>query len=152
MNDQETQETQDVVGQDAPETQDAGQTTPEAQAASQETPEAQAAPEPQAGAQDSPDTQPETQDAQDAAPAAQETADAGQAQATQEASQPPTQEKEPTQEKKEGFGDILAAFEKDAPAKREGPAVGGKVSGKILSLGEEWIFVDLGAKAEGRIG
>ncbi|MFL6196731.1 MAG: 30S ribosomal protein S1 [Thermoanaerobaculia bacterium] len=56
-----------------------------------------------------------------------------------------------TQEK-EDFGQILAEFEQEAPAKSEGPAVGQKVSGKILSIGEEWVFVDIGSKAEARIG
>jgi small subunit ribosomal protein S1 len=48
------------------------------------------------------------------------------------------------------FGQILAAFEGDAP-KSEAPAVGQKVKGKILSVTEEWAFLDLGGKAEGRI-
>jgi small subunit ribosomal protein S1 len=55
-----------------------------------------------------------------------------------------------TQEKEE-FGQILAEFEQEAPAKRDDPAVGAKVSGKILSVGEESVFVDLGGKSEGRI-
>ncbi|HKI00920.1 MAG TPA: S1 RNA-binding domain-containing protein [Thermoanaerobaculia bacterium] len=54
-------------------------------------------------------------------------------------------------EKTEDFGQILAEFEQEAPAKRNDPAVGQKVSGSILSIGEEWVFVDLGAKSEGRI-
>jgi small subunit ribosomal protein S1 len=48
------------------------------------------------------------------------------------------------------FGQILAEFEGDAP-KSEAPAVGQKVKGKILSVTEEWAFLDLGGKAEGRI-
>jgi len=55
-----------------------------------------------------------------------------------------------TQEKTD-FGQILAEFEQEAPAKRDDPAVGQKVSGQILSIGEEWGFVDLGTKSEGRI-
>ncbi|MBW8878220.1 MAG: S1 RNA-binding domain-containing protein [Acidobacteria bacterium] len=127
MNDQDTQETQDV---------------------SQETPETQAAPETEAA--------PEAP-AQAAAPEAQDAAQP--TEATKETGDPPVQEppvpkppiKEPPAQEKQGFGEILDAFEKAAPAKREGPAVGGKVSGKILSIGEEWVFVDLGAKSEGRI-
>ena len=118
MNDQETQETQDVVGQEVAETQDAGQAAPEAQAAPE--PQVAASPEPQAEA---------TQEAPDAGPAA-------------------PQEKQ----EKTDFGDILAEHEQKTQAKRGDPAVGGKVSGKILSIGEEWVFVDLGGKAEGRIG
>ena len=48
------------------------------------------------------------------------------------------------------FGQILAEFEGDAP-KSEAPATGQKVKGKILSITEEWAFLDLGGKAEGRI-
>jgi small subunit ribosomal protein S1 len=51
----------------------------------------------------------------------------------------------------EDFGQILAEFEQEAPAKRDDPAVGQKVKGKILSIGEEWGFIDLGTKSEGRI-
>lgn len=49
------------------------------------------------------------------------------------------------------FGQILTEFEQEAPAKSEDPAVGQKVSGKILSTGDEWVFVDLGTKSEARI-
>jgi small subunit ribosomal protein S1 len=49
------------------------------------------------------------------------------------------------------FGQILAEYEQEAPAKSEGPAVGQKVSGRILSISDEYVFVDLGAKSEGRI-
>src|SRR5215203_3568359 len=42
-------------------------------------------------------------------------------------------------EKTEDFGQILAEFEQEAPAKRNDPAVGQKVSGSILSIGEEWV-------------
>src|SRR4029450_4065472 len=52
---------------------------------------------------------------------------------------------------KEDFGQILAEFEQEAPAKSDDPAVGEKVSGRILSIGEEWGFVDLGSKSEGRV-
>jgi small subunit ribosomal protein S1 len=55
-----------------------------------------------------------------------------------------------TQEKND-FGQILAEFEQEAPAKTDDPAVGQKVSGTILSIGEEWVFVDLGSKSEARI-
>lgn len=49
------------------------------------------------------------------------------------------------------FAQVLAEFEQEAPAKTEDPAVGEKVSGQILSIGEESVFVDLGAKSEGTI-
>ncbi len=51
---------------------------------------------------------------------------------------------------KKDFGQILAEFEGDAP-KSAAPAAGQKVKGKILSITEEWAFLDLGGKAEGRI-
>jgi small subunit ribosomal protein S1 len=49
------------------------------------------------------------------------------------------------------FAQVLAEFEQEAPATSEGPTVGEKVSGHILSIGEESVFVDLGAKSEGTI-
>ena len=49
------------------------------------------------------------------------------------------------------FGQVLAEFEQEAPAKSEEPTVGQKVCGKVLSIGDEWVFLDLGVKAEGRI-
>jgi len=55
-----------------------------------------------------------------------------------------------TQQKMD-FGQILAEFEQDAPAKKEGPAVGEKVSGTVLSIGEESAFVDLGSKSEAMV-
>jgi small subunit ribosomal protein S1 len=134
MNDQETQETQDVVGQDAPETQDAGQAVEQTQDAGQASAEPQAAARDSAEETAAEETPVETPAV--AASAPQETQGSGEA---------------APQEKKD-FGDILDEFEKKAPAKREGPAAGGKVSGKILSIGEEWVFVDLGGKSEGRIG
>jgi small subunit ribosomal protein S1 len=54
-------------------------------------------------------------------------------------------------QEKQDFGQVLAEFEQEAPAKSEDPAVGQKVSGKVLSIGDEWVFIDLGAKSEGRI-
>lgn len=51
------------------------------------------------------------------------------------------------------FGTILADYEQEggevAPA--EGPKVGDKVSGQIVSIGEENAFVNIGGKAEGTI-
>ena len=46
------------------------------------------------------------------------------------------------------FAQVLAEFEQEAPAKSEEPAVGEKVSGHVSSIGEESVFVDLGAKSE----
>lgn len=49
------------------------------------------------------------------------------------------------------FAQVLAEFEQEAPAKSEEPAVGEKVSGHVSSIGEESVFVDLGAKSEATI-
>jgi small subunit ribosomal protein S1 len=53
---------------------------------------------------------------------------------------------------KEDFGALLAEFERDhAAAPRRLPRVGERVRGRILSLGAERAFVDLGGKSEGAI-
>jgi len=67
-----------------------------------------------------------------------------------------TQEQEQEQEKEKennDFGQILAEFEqKDGGEEtRKVPAVGEKVKGTILSIGETAAFVDLGGKSEGMI-
>src|SRR5687767_11029795 len=50
---------------------------------------------------------------------------------------------------KQGFAEALAEFEQDGgETRREDPAIGDKVSGKISSMGEETAFVDLGTKSE----
>lgn len=55
-----------------------------------------------------------------------------------------------TEEKKD-FAQALAEFEQQGGEKREDPPMGAKVSGKILSVGEETAFVDLGTKSEALI-
>ncbi len=80
-------------------------------------------------------------------------------QAEPQAAEPPAQEQqapepaaaEPRQtEENKDFGQILAEFEGgDAAETGKGPKVGDKVKGKIVSITEENIFVDLGGKAEG---
>jgi len=75
------------------------------------------------------------------------------------AAEPPAAEPAtaPAAQGSQDFGQILAEFEQQSAPKKErekgekeskGPQ---KVSGKILSIGDEWVFVDLGGKAEGRI-
>ncbi|HVT58294.1 MAG TPA: S1 RNA-binding domain-containing protein [Thermoanaerobaculia bacterium] len=62
------------------------------------------------------------------------------------------EEKTESAGEKQGFGEILAQFEQDTSAeKRENPALGTKVSGKVLSIGEQSVFIDLGTKSEGMI-
>ncbi|MES1245613.1 MAG: S1 RNA-binding domain-containing protein [Acidobacteriota bacterium] len=46
------------------------------------------------------------------------------------------------------FAQALAEFEQQGGEKREDPPVGAKVTGKVLSIGEETAFVDLGTKSE----
>lgn len=55
-------------------------------------------------------------------------------------------------EQEGGFGEILAAFEQGGSGERKpDPAVGERVSGKVVSVGDETVFVDLGTKSEGVI-
>ena len=49
------------------------------------------------------------------------------------------------------FAQALAEFEQQGGEKQEDPPVGAKVTGKILSIGEETAFVDLGTKSEAMI-
>jgi small subunit ribosomal protein S1 len=52
-------------------------------------------------------------------------------------------------EKDDDFAAMLAEFEGDKPAKQRRPKVGDTVRGRIVSIGTDAIFVDLGGKAEG---
>lgn len=53
----------------------------------------------------------------------------------------------------QSFEDLLKEFEQSHPAPgSQAPRVGEKVSGVLVSIGEDQAFVDLGGKAEGRIG
>jgi small subunit ribosomal protein S1 len=62
-------------------------------------------------------------------------------------------EHEETPPPPQDFGKILDEFEKQAgaEAKGEGPKAGDKVSGKVLSITDQAVFVDLGGKSEGQI-
>ncbi len=51
-------------------------------------------------------------------------------------------------EKEEDFATMLAEFEKDAPKRRD-PKVGETIKARIVSIGQEAIFLDVGAKSEG---
>jgi small subunit ribosomal protein S1 len=55
-------------------------------------------------------------------------------------------------DKNEDFGALLAEFEKQSPQpsrRRRDPKIGETVKGRVVSIGHEAVFVDLGAKAEG---
>ena len=49
------------------------------------------------------------------------------------------------------FAAMFAASEKDKPRAAKRPRVGDMVKGKIVSIGKEAVFVDLGGKAEGQL-
>src|SRR5262249_21372005 len=56
----------------------------------------------------------------------------------------------------EDFASILAAFEREqgggpAGKKRKGPQPGDTVRGRVVSIGAEFAFIDLGGKAEGSL-
>ncbi len=132
MNDQENQETQGS-GQVLAEVQQEAPATSETQAVDQNV---------QANEGNAPEAQASSQPG--------EAPQAGEAPAEEPAAAPAA-------EGSQDFGQILAEFEqqsapstpkKEKDKESKGPQ---KVSGKILSIGEEWIFVDLGGKAEGRI-
>ena len=54
------------------------------------------------------------------------------------------------QEQDEDFGAMLAAFDQNQPkTKARRPKAGDVVSGRIISIGKDTIFVDVGGKAEG---
>jgi len=89
-------------------------------------------------------------EAQSGEPAAQEPQEQAQEQETAQ----PEATSQQSQENQD-FGQILAEFEQASPApakkERQGGGQSQKVSGKVLSIGDEWVFIDLGGKSEGRI-
>jgi small subunit ribosomal protein S1 len=51
----------------------------------------------------------------------------------------------------EDFAAMLAEFEGDKPKKSKRPRAGDGISGKIISIGQTSVFVDVGGKAEGQL-
>jgi small subunit ribosomal protein S1 len=49
----------------------------------------------------------------------------------------------------EDFAAMLAESERDAPKARKRPRVGDQITGKVISIGKDSVFVDVGGKAEG---
>jgi small subunit ribosomal protein S1 len=49
----------------------------------------------------------------------------------------------------EDFAAMLAESERGAPKARKRPRVGDQITGKVISLGKDAVFVDVGGKAEG---
>ena len=51
----------------------------------------------------------------------------------------------------EDFAALLAEYDQKQPQRGRGPQVGDTVKGRVLSIGEEAVFIDLGGKAEGML-
>src|SRR6478672_566489 len=51
----------------------------------------------------------------------------------------------------EDFAAMLAASERDAPRAKKRPRVGDQITGKVISIGKDAVFVDVGGKAEGQL-
>jgi small subunit ribosomal protein S1 len=49
------------------------------------------------------------------------------------------------------FAAMLAETERDAPKAKKRPRVGDQVTGKVISVGKDAVFVDVGGKAEGQL-
>src|SRR4051812_22082457 len=160
MSDQENQEMQDS-GQIVAEVEQEAATTSETTAVDQNvqaSEDSAPAHEPTLMGSNQPGEDPQAVgEAPAAEPLAGEPATAEPPAAEPLAAEPPAGEPAtaPAAQGSQDFGQILAEFEQQSAPKKErepkepkGPQ---KVSGKILSIGEEWIFVDLGGKAEGRI-
>jgi len=151
MNDQENQQENQDSGQilaefeqEAPATSEDATVDPQVHGSEASAPEAQGSAEatPAAQAEAAPEAQTESAEPVAAESGQQDDQGAQDNQGAQGAGQQDSGQQD--------FGQILAAFEGDAP-KSEAPAAGQKVKGKILSITEEWAFLDLGGKAEGRI-
>ena len=147
MNDQENQQENQDSGQilaefeqEAPTKSEDATVDPQVHGSEASAPEAQGSVE-ATPAEAAPEAQTES-----AEPAATESAEPVAAESGQQGNQESGRQDSGPQD----FGQILAEFEGDAP-KSEAPAVGQKVKGKVLSITEEWAFLDLGGKAEGRI-
>ncbi|HWM88471.1 MAG TPA: 30S ribosomal protein S1 [Kofleriaceae bacterium] len=57
----------------------------------------------------------------------------------------------PPHEGDEDFASLLAEFDQKQTSTGRGPAIGDTVKGRIISIGAEAVFVDLGGKAEGML-
>ena len=51
----------------------------------------------------------------------------------------------------EDFAAMLAESERGAPRAKKRPRVGDQISGKVISIGKDAVFVDVGGKAEGQL-
>lgn len=138
MNDQENQETRDS-GQALAELQQEAPATSEDPAVDQQVHGSEdSAPEMQASNQPGEDPQAVTEAF--TGPEGGESAP--------EDSAPEDESQSTSEDEAKDFGQLLAEHEQKAP---KAPSSGQKVKGNIVSIGDEWVFVDLGGKAEGRI-
>jgi small subunit ribosomal protein S1 len=152
MNDQETQEKTEASGT-LEMTEASGAPEQAENSGAPETVEASSSPEPveDSGALETAEASSSPEPAEDSGALEMAEVSGSPEQAEDSGSPEEKTEASGAAEKTGDFGQILAEFEQEAPAKRDAPTVGQKVSGSILSIGEEWVFVDLGAKSEGRI-
>jgi len=51
----------------------------------------------------------------------------------------------------EDFAAMLAESERGAPRAKKRPRVGDQITGKVISIGKDAVFVDVGGKAEGQL-
>jgi small subunit ribosomal protein S1 len=54
-------------------------------------------------------------------------------------------------EQDDDFAKMFADSERDAPRAKKRPRVGDAITGKVISIGKDTVFVDLGGKAEGSL-
>jgi small subunit ribosomal protein S1 len=54
-------------------------------------------------------------------------------------------------EQDDDFAKMFAESERDAPRGKKRPRVGDPITGKVISIGKDTVFVDLGGKAEGSL-
>jgi small subunit ribosomal protein S1 len=54
-------------------------------------------------------------------------------------------------EQDDDFAKMFAESERDAPRSKKRPRVGDLITGKVISIGKDTVFVDLGGKAEGSL-
>src|ERR1700709_2769780 len=54
-------------------------------------------------------------------------------------------------DQEEDFAAMLAESERDVPKAKKRPRVGDQITGKVISVGKDTVFVDVGGKAAGSL-
>jgi small subunit ribosomal protein S1 len=54
-------------------------------------------------------------------------------------------------DKDDDFAEMFAESERDSPRAKKRPRIGDQVTGKVISIGKDAVFVDIGGKAEGAL-